>query len=116
MTHFLPDVQLPRDAIIGEIRVGRRLEQFGGLSVFVLHRRLYSRFRTAVEFGRTFFDFVLFTEIVRDGVPEDVLVVFAGDGLYGGRGTGAVLFPGANIRRLDQQVMRTMNLPPPGSF
>lgn len=69
------------------------MKQLRRLSVFVLQRRVYSRLRATVELVR-FIDFVLFVITVRYRiVSEQILIVFACDGLYGGWRTGAVLFP-----------------------
>lgn len=105
--HLLSDVQLPRHAVVREIRVDRRLQQLGRLSVFVLLRRRsqYSRLRTnAVEF-RSFLGLVrrrfavvvvvVVIVIVRRRIPVHVLIVFAGHRLYRSRRrlSCVVLFP-----------------------
>lgn len=111
-THFFPQVQLPRHAVVREVRVGRRLQQLGRLPVLVLRRRLYPRLLAAVEFRRAAFavGLVLFAVAVhhrvavvvdrrrrRSRITEHVvLVVVPRDRLYGQRRSGAVLFPGSS--------------------
>lgn len=98
-THLLAHVQFPRHAVVREIRIDRRIQQLGRLPVFgLLRRRLYSRLRArAVEFRR-FVNVVRFAVVVahlvtRHRVPEHVLLVLAGHGLYRSRGPGVVLLP-----------------------
>lgn len=120
VTHFLPDVQLPRHTVVREIRSDGRLQQFRRLSVLVVllllllvvvmlrRRRLYPRFRAPVELGllrlvhrRRGRVVMLRLAAVAVGsrVAEHVLVVFTRHRLYGGRRSGAVFLPASKKKK-----------------